>query len=196
MRTVYWLLTLVVAVLITAFATLRVGSAKVAAPEPAAAAAAANPVGTVRDVMKGIVDPNATAIWDSVGTESNDKGLVEKSPKTDEEWAVVERQALTLAEAANLLITPGRHLALPEEANYKSKPDAPELTPTQIEQKIAANPGEWVKHAKDLQATAVKAMAAAKAKDKDALLNVGEAIDNACESCHLVYWYPDDKPAK
>jgi hypothetical protein len=194
MRTVYWLLTLAVAVVITAFATLRVGSAKVAAPEPAAVTA--NPVGTVRDVMKGIVDPNATAIWDSVGTESNDKGLVEKSPKTDEEWTVVERHALTLAEAANLLITPGRHLALPEEANYKSKPDAPELTPTQIEQKIAANPAEWVKHAKDLQATAVKAMAAAKAKDKDGLLNVGEAIDNACESCHLVYWYPDDKSAK
>jgi cytochrome c556 len=44
-----------------------------------------------------------------------------------------------------------------------------------------------------LQATAVKARAAAKKHDKDGLLNVGEEIDNACESCHLVYWYPDEK---
>jgi hypothetical protein len=39
-------------------------------------------------------------------------------------------------------------------------------------------------------------MAAAKAKDKDELLNVGEAIDTACESCHVVYWYPDEKKPK
>jgi cytochrome c556 len=113
-------------------------------------------------------------------------GVVEKAPKTDAEWAVIEHNALT----------PGRPISRPEEANSKSKPDAPELTPTQIEKKIADNRAEWVKHAKDLQATAVKAMAAAKAKDKDELLNVGEAIDTACESCHVVYWYPDEKKPK
>jgi len=25
---------------------------------------------------------------------------------------------------------------------------------------------------------------------------VGEAIDSACESCHVVYWYPDEKKPK
>ena len=64
---------------------------------------------------------------------------------------------------------------------------------SQIEKKIADNRAEWVKHAKDLQATAVKAMVAAQKHDKDALLDVGEAIDNACESCHVVYWYPDQQ---
>jgi hypothetical protein len=33
-------------------------------------------------------------------------------------------------------------------------------------------------------------MAAAKAHDKDAVFNVGEEIDNACESCHKVYQVP------
>ena len=37
--------------------------------------------------------------------------------------------------------------------------------------------------------TATKAVAAAKAHDKDGILNVGEEIDNACESCHKVYRY-------
>ena len=32
-----------------------------------------------------------------------------------------------------------------------------------------------------------------RAAGKDGVLNVGEEIDNACESCHLVYWYPDQK---
>jgi cytochrome c556 len=146
--------------------------------------------------MKGIVDPNATALWDAVGTESTEQGIVEKSPKTDEDWEAVEHRALTLAEAANLLTTPGRPMAAADEGNYKSRPDAPELTPTQIQEKISKDPAAWTKHAEELQAAAVKAMAAAKSHDKEGLLNVGEVIDNACEGCHLVYWYPDDAAAK
>jgi len=142
--------------------------------------------------MKGIIDPNATAVWDSVGAESTAAGgVVDKAPGTPEEWARVEHQALVLAEAANLLVTPGRHMSRPEEANAKSQPDAPELTPTQIEAKIAQAPAEWTKFALGLQVAAVKAMGAARAHDKDGLLNVGEEIDSACESCHVRYWYPD-----
>ena len=194
MRTGYWLLVLVVAMFGTAFVTQHVGTTASAAPAPQPPAVDASPIGSVKDVMKGIVDPNAMAIWDAVGAESTkDGGVVEKAPKTDAEWAIVEHNALTLAEAANLLLTPGRPMSRPDEANSKSQPDAPELTPVQIEKKIADNRAEWAKHAKDLQATAVKARAAAQAHDKDGLLNVGEEIDRACESCHVVYWYPDEK---
>jgi hypothetical protein len=196
MRTAYWLVVLVIAIGGTVLVTQHVGTAD-AAPAPVAQPAVeALPVGTVKDVMKGIVDPNAMAVWDAVSAESTPTGVVEKAPKTDAEWAVVEHNALTLAEAANLLLTPGRAMSRPEEANSKSQPDAPELTPVQIEKKIADNRAEWVKHAKDLQDKAVKAMAAAKAHDKDGLLNVGEEIDGACESCHVVYWYPDEKKPK
>jgi hypothetical protein len=154
------------------------------------------PVGTVKDVMKGIVDPTSKAIWDAVGTESGPKGIVEKVPKTDEEWAVVEHSALSLAEAANLLKVPGRHMALPEQANAKTAPDAPELTPAQIEEKVNKDRGAWDSKADALRMTATKAIAAAKAHDKDGILNVGEEIDNACESCHKVYWYPDEVAPK
>ena len=195
MRTVYWLLVLVVAISGTAFVTQHVGLASAAPVEQSVVEI--SPVGTVKDVMKGIVDPNAMAVWDAVGAESAANGdVIEKAPKNDAEWAVVEHNALALAEAANLLLTPGRAMSRPEEANSKSQPDAPELTPTEIEKKIADNRAEWVKHAKGLQATAVKAMAAAKAHDKDGLLNVGEEIDSACESCHVVYWYPNEKAPK
>jgi hypothetical protein len=146
--------------------------------------------------MKGIVDPTSKVLWDSVGTESGPKGLVEKAPKTDEEWALLEHNALSLAEAANLLKIPGRHMALPEQANVTSQPGAPELTPAQIEEKVNKDRGAWDAKADALRMTAVKAIAAAKAHDKDGILNVGEEIDNACESCHKVYWYPDEVAPK
>ena len=173
------------------------------APAPAAAPASAAtaetpmvPVGTVKDVMKGIVDPTSKVLWDAVSTESGPKGLVEKAPKTDEEWAVVEHSALSLAEAANLLKVPGRHMSLPEQVNAKSQPDAPELTPAQIEEKVNKDRGAWDAKVDALRVTAAKALTAARAHDTDGILNVGEEIDNACESCHKVYWYPDDAAVK
>jgi hypothetical protein len=194
MRSSYWLLPVASALLVTACNTRQQAAAGTTGAAAATVAASAPaPIGTVKEIMKGIVDPSSKELWDSVGTESGPKGLVERSPKNDEEWAKLEGDALMLAEVANLLKMPGRHVALPEQANLKTTPDAPELTPTQIEEKIAKDRAAWEKKADALQATSVKARAAAKAHDKDALLNVGEEIDNACESCHLVYWYPDEK---
>jgi hypothetical protein len=192
MRRADWVLLLMA----SAFLTSVVGQTACARPAPPAAettTGGAVPVGTVKEIMKGIVDPSSKVIWDAVGTASTEKGLVETAPRTDEEWAVVEHNALMLAEVANLLKMPGRPMARPEEMNAKSQPDAPELTPTQMEAKIGQDRAAWNTRADALQQTAVKAIAAARAHDTNAVLSVGEEIDNACESCHVVYWYPDEK---
>lgn len=71
---------------------------------------------------------------------------------------------------------------------------APPAPPTPEPAELAPAPVGTVKDLmKGLQATAVKAIAAARAHDKDAILAVGSEIDNACESCHKAYWYPDEK---
>ena len=197
MRHVHFVLVLLVGLVLASFGITQSACTQAAPPAAAATTTAPPspiaPVGTVKQIMKGIVDPSSAAIWDAVSTESGPKGDIEKAPKTDEEWARLEGQALTLAEVANLLKMPGRVVAKPEEANAKSQPDAPELTPVQIEEKINKDRAAWDKRADALRETAIKAIAAAKAHDKDAVLNVGEEIDNACESCHKVYWYPDEK---
>ena len=41
--------------------------------------------------MSWIIDPNATAIWNSVGSITTEKGTEERHPQTDEEWAVFKR---------------------------------------------------------------------------------------------------------
>ena len=195
MRRVNSVLVLMSLVFAGSFLVGQIGCAQ-PAPPPAAASSPVVPVGTVKEIMKSIVDPSSAAIWDAVGTESGPKGVVEKAPKTDEEWAKLESSGLMLAEVANLLKMQGRHVAKAEEANTKSQPDAPELTPVQIEEKINKDRAAWEKKADALQQTSVKVLAAIRARDKDGVLNVGEEIDNACESCHLVYWYPDEKAPK
>jgi hypothetical protein len=165
-----------------------------------APAAAAAPdyalIGTVHDIMEGIVDPSSDVLFDAVATDITAAGVNEKRPQTDEEWQKVESNALMLAEAANLLKMPGRKAASPGDKTKSEGPDAPELTPEEIQAKIDGDRAKWLKYASNLQEQARKTLVAAKKKDAGEVFALGEDIDMACEDCHLEYWYPNDKAAK
>lgn len=108
-----------------------------------------HPVGTVRQIMLGIVKPTSDVVFK----------FQFDPPKTDEEWATLQNNALNLAEAGNLLLLPGR----------------------------AKDKGEWTKNAEALVTTGSQAFKAANAKDAKAIEKIGDDIDGVCESCHAIY---------
>jgi hypothetical protein len=189
MRTLYWVVALILAVGITAVVSPRVAAARRPGPPPAMAA---TPVGSLKDVMKGIVEPSANVLWDAVSVNVGAAGVQENKPTTEEQWAMLQHNALMLAEAGNLLKMT-RPVARPDQPDEPAKPDAPELTPPEIQQKIEHDRALWNKYADALQEKAVTAMRATADHNTDALLDVGAEIDTACENCHLEYWYPKDK---
>jgi len=145
---------------------------------------------TIKDLMLNVIDTNADVVWLSVTTVASDKGLVETRPTTDAEWAKVRQGAVTLAEAANLLMIPGRHVARPHE---KSETPGVELEPSEMEELIKKDPAAFYRHAKALYDAAMLAVEAIDKKDADRVFEVGENIDQACEQCHRSYWYPNEK---
>jgi len=147
---------------------------------------------TVKDLMDSEVDPSADVLWDSVATTVSKEGTVEKQPRTDEEWATVRHSAITLVEATNLLVLEGRHVAKPSE---KAENPEVELGPEEIEKMINDDRQAWIKFAHGLQDAASAALKAVDAKNAEGLLDSGEKIDDACEQCHLKYWYPNSKQA-
>jgi len=108
-----------------------------------------HPVGTVRQIMLGIVKPSSDVVFK----------FQFDPPKTEEEWATLQNNALNLAETGNLLLLPGR----------------------------AKDKGEWAKHAAALVETGSQAFKAARAKDSKALEEIGNRIDDTCEACHAKY---------
>lgn len=146
--------------------------------------------GTIKDIMIGVVDPAADAIWEAVFTEVTVEGVIEHQPRTAEEWAKVERDALILAESANLLKMPGRVVARQEEMHGKSTSDPAELTPAQIEERLSRGRSTFARFADLLQTASEGALKAARTKDKDALFAAGEEVYNACVVCHQTFWYP------
>jgi len=141
---------------------------------------------TIKDIMDSQVDPSADYIWDAVATTVTTKGKDEKYPRTDDEWKEVRRHAIRLMEASNLLLIPGRRVAKPGE---KGDPRV-ELPPEQIEALINQDRANFIKLANGLYDSVLPALRAIETKDKEALLEAGDAIDRACENCHFTYWYP------
>lgn len=189
------------------FSSLCIGGAVVliavacSSPKPATPAAAVvsapganfRVTGTIKDIMDGIVDPSADYLWDSVATIVTKKGTEERRPRTDEDWKNVRRRAIALIEAPNLLIMEGRKVAKPGE---KSENPGIELGPEDIQQVIDGDRATFIERAHALQDAGMKALAAIDKKDVDGLSDAGETIDEACEQCHLKYWYPPDAEAR
>jgi len=165
-----------------------------AAPAASAAAVEAAPVSdppfrpkaSIRELMDSEIDPAADFIWESVASISTRAGLEERQPRTDEEWLEVRRRAITLIEATNLLVMKGRRVS----AKYEPAAAPGELDTDQAQQKIDANREAFVALAQRLQDTGLQTLAAIDAKDPVALFDLGGTIDEACESCHVTFWYP------
>ena len=180
---------------VLALSTLLVLCSSCAQKTPAAAPQAEpqaeyRPTATIKDIMDSVVDPGADFIWDAVETVVSAKGVEDKAPHTDEEWKEVRRHAIQLLEATNLLQVPGRHVA---KAGEKADDPTVELSPEQIEALINKDRAAWINYAHALHDATMEAFRAIEAKDSAKLLEVGNGIDEACEKCHLQYWYPNER---
>ena len=164
------------------------GCSRSVPPGPELATAA-----SIKDLMDAMVDPSAEYLFDNIVEIVDEKGIIDKTPKSDDEWKEVRRRAVMLVEAPNLLVAPGRKVARPgDKAEY---PEV-ELGPEQIQRLIDADRDAFVRRAQRLQAAAARALTSIDARDKKALFSNLEEVDKACESCHLHYWYPNDKRAQ
>jgi hypothetical protein len=168
---------------------------------PAAPAAAAPPAvntvaefrttATIKDIMDSVVDPSSDYLWESVATIVTKKGTEERRPRTPEDWKEVRRRAIAMIEATNLLIMDGRLVA---HAGEQSENPGIELGPEEIKAIIDSDRASFIKFAHGLHDAGMKALAAIDKKDVDGLSDAGETIDEACEQCHLKYWYPPNTP--
>jgi hypothetical protein len=126
---------------------------------PAQAITAAPPAATVKQIMTGITGPAAGVIFAAVSVDVSVEGTTEKAPQTEEEWAEVERSAALLIESANLLLQGPR----------------------------SVDTGDWATMSQQMAAAGQEALKAARAKNKDGIFNVGEAVNTTCDNCHARY---------
>ena len=147
------------------------------------------PNATINEIMRMQAEPAADAVWGSVKTVSDATGVHEFRPRTDAEWAAVAQSARVLIGVAQMIGEPSRRLLRPgvemEEGGT--------LTPQGIQAKIDADRPAFLEKAKGLDKAARDILAAAEARDAEKLLLDGGPLDDACEACHLEFYYPPEK---
>jgi hypothetical protein len=186
MKPSHWLL-------IGGLSALAVAAAAAPAKVKPVKAASLNPATmTIKDIMDSRVDPSGDFLFEAVVEISDKRGITHKQPRTAKQWAQVRHHLQVLIDAPALLTTPGRKVAHPED---RSLNPAVENQPEQIQRLIDAQRPDFVIRAGRLRDAATVGMKAAEAKDAKALFTAISGIDKACESCHIHYWYPNDRRA-
>jgi len=145
---------------------------------------------SIQELMEAIVDPSADGVWDSVGTTITSKGIVNHQPRTDEEWRQVRLHAIALTESTNLLMMDGRRL-VPQGGKIADDGSEGVLTTAAAEQLLITERATFVQFASALNGVAVQMLNAVDARQPKAMMEVGEAMDEICESCHMKFWYPN-----
>lgn len=150
---------------------------------------------TIQDIMAAEVDPAADFIWESVSSETTASGSEDKQPRSDAEWLAVRHQAIVLIEATNLLLMEGRQVAV--HGKSLEDADVPGISsPEEIKHAIDVDRPSFVEHVHALNDAGVSLLAATDAKNVPGLVEAGDALDHACENCHLKYWYPNSPRPK
>jgi hypothetical protein len=111
--------------------------------------AAPLPIGTMSELMVNLIYPTSDAIL----------YISTRTPTNDVEWNELRAKALTLAEAANLLMMPSR----------------------------AYDQGQWMKDAQLMLDAGSAAFEAAKKHDEPALEELNQAVYDSCLVCHFHY---------
>src|SRR3954462_14247941 len=107
------------------------------------------PASTMSELMVKIIYPASDAIF----------YITTREPKSDAEWGDLQGKALAVAEAANLLMMPGR----------------------------ARDQDRWMQDVKLMLDAGRAAFRAAKAKDVAALDALNDQLYTSCTSCHSHY---------
>ena len=135
---------------------------------------AAAPPADLNQLMRGLFFPHSNVVFAPQRVNPADiKRASEPSTATDPlagvfgNWEAVENSALTLTEAADLLMTPGRKCS-----NGK---DVPLTSP------------EWVRMVNKLREAGMFSFKAAQSKNIDKMLEAADVLNDSCAECHNRY---------
>ena len=137
------------------------GEQKPTAPAPPAAASEAIPPAlSINAEMVGLVDHAAHELWNVERQET--------APKTDADWEELEHHAMQLAAGGSLITLGGTG---PADAGWAQSPN-------------------WRSYARKLIDVATREAAAARSKDREAMIKANGELVEVCDGCHKEFKPP------
>ena len=151
------------------------------------------PIVSVKELMRDMIDPDL-GLRLRRGRRRVDakKGTIEKQPSTDADWDRIRIGAVTWRKASICSRCRGRSRRL------ETRTTAPARRPRNCRRRRSrpsceADPVLWNAKIEALRNVGLEVLDIVKRRDVNELWDAAENLDQACENCHLEYWYPGDK---
>jgi hypothetical protein len=129
---------------------------------------------TLGQLMKGVFFPASNVVFAAQGqnpaevTPAKDPAVAtDPLQNSYGKWEAVENSSLAIAEAANLLMIPGRKCS-------NGKP-------------VPMGNANWAVFVQGVREAGMKAYKAAQSKDQDKILDAADTLTTACANCHDKY---------
>ena len=148
---------------------------------------------TFHEVMKDKVDVRADEVW-AIGNAAiaDDAGL-DPAQMTDERWQQLESRSRTLQQAALEIATMDPIVVARPGVKISDEGIAGGHSAAQVQSEIDKDPQALRDMAQTLAVHTGDLADAAAAHDIDRAALLINQLDSVCESCHLEFWYPDQK---
>src|SRR5262245_40711595 len=109
--------------------------------------------------MTDVIEPASQQVWGASGTIVTADGVQSRAPVNADQWAAVQRSALVVAEAGNLLMISPR----------------------------AKDTGSWMSMSRAMIEKSEGAIRAARDHDERRLFDAGGELYETCLNCHQQY---------
>jgi hypothetical protein len=145
---------------------------------------------TVFEAMKATVAPQSQVIWDITNAAQDDVGNVTAQALKDGDWTRIANAARETSQAVRNLLSQPRVLAAPPGKKIQGEGTPGAFGAQEVQRTIDANPAAFAAFSKRLLTAMDSIVAATKARDASKVGSIAGDLDGICESCHKVFWYP------
>jgi hypothetical protein len=158
--------------------------------------AADAPKANLQVTMLTKVNPQATALWDLTNEAQDDEGNIDVKKIDAATWAKLLQIGKSLEEGGRALATGNGVIAAAPGAKLQDESGPGASKAVDVQRYIDARPAEFRKHAMALQKTGADIVAAVTKRDGAKLTTLSNDLDQVCENCHVVFWYPQQQVPK
>ena len=162
-------------------------------PVAGSALSAEAPKANVHQIMLTKVNPQSLAFWDITNNAMDDRGDVAASKLKAADWVRLLTIGKALEEAGRLLATTSGVRAAAPGAKLQDEGSAGGSKVADVQRYLDAKPAVFRTHALALQKTGADVVAAAERRDVKQLSALSGRLDEVCEDCHAIFWYPNQK---
>lgn len=148
---------------------------------------------TLHEAMKNVVAVQTQVVWDVSNDATDEDGNPDGSKLKPADWQKIASAARRVSEVAKRYAGEGPIVVVAPGQKIDGEGTANAWGGKEVQRAIDANPAAFRAFSGQMGTAMDRIVTATGKRDAKALADVAGSLDQVCESCHMAFWYPDQK---